>query len=41
MAVRAESRQRLGRLEWSALSGVLVREVVNFSSFWKSTTFSS
>src|SRR6185369_15708396 len=24
-----------------ALSGVLVREVVNFSSFWKSTTFSS
>jgi lipooligosaccharide transport system permease protein len=30
-----------GRLERSALSGVLVREVVNFSSFWKSTTFSS
>jgi lipooligosaccharide transport system permease protein len=30
-----------GRLEPSALSGVLVREVVNFSSFWKSTTFSS
>jgi lipooligosaccharide transport system permease protein len=30
-----------GRLEGSALSGVLVREVVNFSSFWKSTTFSS
>ena len=29
------------RLERSALSGVLVREVVNFSSFWKSTTFSS
>jgi lipooligosaccharide transport system permease protein len=28
-------------LERSALSGVLVREVVNFSSFWKSTTFSS
>jgi lipooligosaccharide transport system permease protein len=41
MAVRAESRPRLHRLEWSALSGVLVREVVNFSSFWKSTTFSS
>ena len=30
-----------GRLERSALSGVLVREAVNFSSFWKSTTFSS
>jgi lipooligosaccharide transport system permease protein len=30
-----------GRLERSALSGVLVREVVNFSSFWKSSTFSS
>jgi lipooligosaccharide transport system permease protein len=30
-----------GRLERSALSGVLMREVVNFSSFWKSTTFSS
>jgi lipooligosaccharide transport system permease protein len=40
MAVRAE-RRRLHRLEWSALSGVLVREVVNFSSFWKSSTFSS
>jgi lipooligosaccharide transport system permease protein len=40
MAVRVE-RQRLHRLEWSALSGVLVREVVNFSSFWKSSTFSS
>ena len=40
MATRVERRQ-LHRLEWSALSGVLVREVVNFSSFWKSTTFSS
>jgi lipooligosaccharide transport system permease protein len=30
-----------GRLERSALSGVLVREVVNFSSFWKSSAFSS
>jgi lipooligosaccharide transport system permease protein len=42
MSVRAEARgRRLGRLERSALSGVLVREVVNFSSFWKSSTFSS
>jgi lipooligosaccharide transport system permease protein len=39
MAARAE--QRLGRLERSALTGVLVREVVNFSSYWRSTTFSS
>ena len=31
----------LGRLERPALTGVLVREVVNFSSFWRSTTFSS
>jgi lipooligosaccharide transport system permease protein len=32
---------RLGRLERPALAGVLVREVINFSSFWRSTTFSS
>ncbi len=32
---------KLGRLERSALTGVLVREVVNFSSYWRSTTFSS
>ena len=32
---------RLRRLERSALTGVLVREVVNFTSFWRSTTFSS
>jgi lipooligosaccharide transport system permease protein len=31
----------LGRLERSALTGVLVREVVNYSSYWKSSTFSS
>jgi len=29
------------RLDRAALTGVLVREVVNFSSFWRSTTFSS
>jgi lipooligosaccharide transport system permease protein len=33
--------RRLGRLERSAITGVLVREVVNFSSYWKSSTFSS
>jgi lipooligosaccharide transport system permease protein len=30
-----------GRLDRAALAGVLVREVVNFGSFWRSTTFSS
>jgi lipooligosaccharide transport system permease protein len=33
--------QRLGRLERPALTGVLVREVVNYSSYWRSSTFSS
>jgi lipooligosaccharide transport system permease protein len=37
----AVARRRLHRLERPALSGVLVREVINFSSFWRSTTFSS
>ena len=41
MAVATAPRTRLGRLERSALTGVLVREVVNFSSYWKSSTFSS
>jgi len=34
-------RASLGRLERPALAGVLVREVINFSSFWRATTFSS
>ena len=38
---RDSTRRRLGRLEPSALRGVIVREVVNFSSFWRSSTFSS
>jgi lipooligosaccharide transport system permease protein len=37
----AAPRTRIGRLERPALTGVLVREVVNFSSYWKSSTFSS
>src|SRR5207247_6311197 len=42
MTLAAPARQRkLGRLERSALTGVLVREVVNFSSYWRSATFSS
>jgi lipooligosaccharide transport system permease protein len=32
---------RPGRLDRAALAGVLVREVVNFSSYWRSTTFSA
>ena len=36
-----QRRRRLGRLERSALSGVLVREVINYSSYWRSVTFSS
>jgi lipooligosaccharide transport system permease protein len=34
-------RRRLHRLERPALQGVLMREIVNFSSFWKTSTFSS
>jgi lipooligosaccharide transport system permease protein len=37
----AAKTARIGRLERSALTGVLVREVVNYSSYWKSSTFSS
>jgi lipooligosaccharide transport system permease protein len=36
-----EAAQKLGRLEPAALLGVLVREVINFSSFWRSSSFSS
>jgi lipooligosaccharide transport system permease protein len=36
-----EGGAKLGRLERPALTGVLVREVVNYSSYWKSSTFSS
>jgi lipooligosaccharide transport system permease protein len=40
MAV-ARAQPRIGRLERAALRGVMVREVVNYSSFWRSSTFSS
>ena len=33
--------QRIGRLERPALIGVLVREIINFSTFWRSSTFSA
>jgi lipooligosaccharide transport system permease protein len=42
MAVATAPRApRLGRLERPALTGVLVREIVNYSSYWRSSTFSS
>jgi lipooligosaccharide transport system permease protein len=41
MAAAEPQVTRLGRLERPALTGVLVREVVNYSSYWKSSTFSS
>ena len=41
MSAGVMRRRRLGRLERPALAGVLVREVINFSSFWRSTTFSA
>jgi lipooligosaccharide transport system permease protein len=40
MAV-ARAQRRLHRLEGAALRGVMMRELVNFSSFWRSSTFSS
>ena len=39
--MRRRARREVGRLDRDALMGVLVREVVNFSSYWRSTTFSS
>src|SRR5204862_2127991 len=41
MVTATRAATRLGRLERPALTGVLVREVVNFSSYWRSATFSS
>jgi lipooligosaccharide transport system permease protein len=41
-ATTAASRsRRIGRLERSALTGVLVRELINYSSYWRSATFSA
>ncbi len=37
----AERARKIGRFERPALTGVLVREIVNFSSYWRSATFSS
>ena len=38
---RAVAAPRLHRLERPAHQGVMVREIVNFSAFWRSSTFSS
>jgi lipooligosaccharide transport system permease protein len=40
-AAPAARGPRLGRLERPALTGVLVRELVNYSSYWRSSAFSS
>ncbi|WP_372791452.1 ABC transporter permease [Paraconexibacter sp.] len=34
-------RRRMRRLERAALEGVLIREVINFRSYWRSATFSA
>jgi lipooligosaccharide transport system permease protein len=41
MAVATAQRRKLRRLERPALTGVLVREVVNYSSYWRASAFSS
>jgi lipooligosaccharide transport system permease protein len=41
MATVPAPRRRARRLDRPALTGVLVREVVNFGSYWRSSTFSS
>ena len=40
-SVSRPSANRPGRLDRAALTGVLVREVVNFGSYWRASTFSS
>jgi lipooligosaccharide transport system permease protein len=41
MTTAALRKRRLGRLERPALAGVLVREAINYSSYWRGVTFSS
>jgi lipooligosaccharide transport system permease protein len=36
-----EASERIGRLERPAIGGVLMRELINYSSFWRSSAFSS
>jgi len=39
--VSAPGEVRMGRLEPAAIAGVMSREVANFRTFWKATTFSA
>jgi lipooligosaccharide transport system permease protein len=39
--IASSPRRRPRRLDSAALTGVLVREIVNFGSYWRSSTFSS
>jgi lipooligosaccharide transport system permease protein len=39
--VNTEARPRMRRLEPAAIAGVMSREVANFRTYWKGTTFSS
>jgi lipooligosaccharide transport system permease protein len=41
LVAAAARTAKIGRLERPALTGVLVREIVNFSSYWRAATFSS
>jgi lipooligosaccharide transport system permease protein len=41
VSATAITEPRVRRLDVAALRGVLVREIVNFRSFWRSSTFSS
>ncbi len=41
MATAAAPTRRLRRFEPAALRGVMVRELVNYSAFWRSSAFSS
>jgi lipooligosaccharide transport system permease protein len=40
-ARRVSKPVRMHRLEWAAIAGVMSREVANFRTFWRSTTFTS
>ncbi len=41
MSTPAPRRRRLRRIEGSAVAGVMTREIINFGSYWRSSTFSS
>ncbi len=40
-AAETRGERRLRRFETPALTGVLVREIINYSSYWRASTFSS